>query len=89
MNRRSFIQKASISAAGMVSAYHIPLSAQNKKLRIGLIGCGWYGLVITKAAFNVGGIEIIAVCDVDTNHLKSCYDGSFAGRYMVASGHYT
>lgn len=74
MNRRSFIQKASISTVGMVSAFPIPGLAQDKKLKIGLIGCGWYGMVITKAALKVGGVELIAVCDVDSAHLKNSAD---------------
>jgi predicted dehydrogenase len=71
MNRRSFIEKASLSTMGMVSTFNIPSFNQDKKLNIGLIGCGWYGLVITKAALKVGGVKIIAVCDVDSDHLKS------------------
>ena len=43
---------------GMVSTFHIPSFNQDKKLNIGLIGCGWYGLVITKAALEVGGVNI-------------------------------
>jgi predicted dehydrogenase len=37
---------------------------------VGLIGAGWYGMVISKAALKVGGVEIVAVCDVDSDHLK-------------------
>jgi predicted dehydrogenase len=74
MNRRSFIQKASISTVGMASAFHFPAYAQDSKLKIGLIGCGWYGMVITKAALKVGGVELVAVCDVDSVHLKNSAD---------------
>jgi len=74
MNRRSFIQKASIGTLGMASAFSIPGYAQSTKLKIGLIGCGWYGMVITRAALNVGGVELIAVCDVDSEHLKNSAD---------------
>ncbi len=71
MNRRSFIQKTSVGTAGMVTAFHIPAFAQNRKLKIGLIGCGWYGGVITTAAFKTGNVEVVAVCDVDSEHLKN------------------
>ncbi len=37
---------------------------------MGLIGCGWYGMVDVKAALKVGGVEFIAVCDVDDQHLR-------------------
>ena len=71
MDRRSFIQKTSVGTAGMVTAFHIPAFAQNKKLKIGLIGCGWYGGVITAAALKTGNVEVVAVCDVDSEHLKN------------------
>ena len=29
-------------------------------LKIGLIGCGWYGGVVLKAAFETGGLEVVA-----------------------------
>ncbi|NQU53646.1 MAG: Gfo/Idh/MocA family oxidoreductase [Bacteroidetes bacterium] len=74
MKRRTFIEKASISTVGMVTAFHIPSFAQNRKLKIGLIGCGWYGMVITTAALKTGSVEVIAVCDVDLEHLKSSAD---------------
>jgi len=74
MNRRSFITKTSLSSAALISAIHIPSLASDKKIKIGLIGCGWYGMVITKAALQVGGVEVIGICDVDSEHLKSSAD---------------
>lgn len=74
MERRSFIQKSSIVTAGLITAFNIPAFAQNQKLKIGLIGAGWYGMVITEAALKVGGVEVIAVCDIDTEHLKTSAD---------------
>lgn len=38
----------------------------DRTLKLGLIGCGWYGLVDVEAAFKVGGVEVLAVCDVDS-----------------------
>lgn len=74
MKRRAFVQKSTIATAGMISAFHIPAAAQNRKLKIGLIGAGWYGMVITEAALKVGGVEVVAVCDIDTEHLKNSLD---------------
>lgn len=71
MNRRSFIEKSALSSAALVSAFHIPSLSQDRKLKIGLIGAGWYGMVITKAALKVGGVEVIGICDVDTEHLSA------------------
>ena len=74
MNRRSFIQKTTISTLGMATAFSVPTYAQNSNLKVGLIGCGWYGMVITRAALKVGGVEIIALSDVDSAHLKTSAD---------------
>jgi predicted dehydrogenase len=74
MNRRSFIEKTTLSTAALATAFHIPSFSQERKISIGLIGAGWYGMVITKAALNVGGVEVVAVCDVDSEHLKASAD---------------
>lgn len=71
MKRRRFIEVTSLgSAAIATNLYFSPLS-QERKLKIGLIGTGWYGMVITKAALKVGGVEVIGVCDVDSDHLNN------------------
>jgi predicted dehydrogenase len=74
MKRRKFIKKGSLGTALLFSSFYIPGKTQEKKLKIGLIGCGWYGMVITKAAFNVGGVEVIGICDVDSEHLSGSAD---------------
>ncbi len=74
MNRRSFIKKTSAGSAGMVAAFHIPVYKKSEKLKIGLIGSGWYGMVIAKSALKTGEVEIAAVCDVDSEHLKKSAD---------------
>ena len=74
MNRRSFIEKTSIGTAAAISTFNIPTFSQERKLKIGLIGSGWYGMVITKAALEVGGVEVLGVCDVDADHLKTSAD---------------
>ena len=81
MKRRAFLQKAMIGTAGLFTVGHYPAFAQqnevpnnSKKIKIGLIGSGWYGMVITEAALRTGNVEVIAVCDVDTEHLKNSAD---------------
>ena len=73
MDRRNFIQNTTVGTAGMLTAFSFPVFGRNQqqKLKIGLIGCGWYGMVITKAALKSGDVEVVAVCDVDTDHLNN------------------
>ncbi|MFA7493634.1 MAG: Gfo/Idh/MocA family oxidoreductase [Proteiniphilum sp.] len=72
MDRRTFIKRSSLATAAVATGVHSPLFAQdNSNLKVGLIGSGWYGMVIAKAALQAGGVEITAICDVDTAHLKN------------------
>ena len=71
INRRHFL---SVTAAGTLAATTMitrKSAAQSDKIKLGLIGVGWYGMVDMKAAFKVGGVECIAICDVDSEHLAS------------------
>ncbi len=74
MKRKEFLKMSSLGSAALASSLYIPHSWQERKLRIGLIGAGWYGMVITTAALRAGGVEVIGVCDVDTEHLKTSAD---------------
>jgi predicted dehydrogenase len=73
MNRRDFIGAV---AAGTLAAggLHHTSAAEQTKLKFGLIGCGNYGMSDTKAAFKAGGIEMVALCDVDSQHLAGSAD---------------
>lgn len=71
ISRRTFLQGSALASAA-VSMMPSPLSAAaaDEKLKLGLIGCGWYGMVDVEAAFKVGGVEVVALCDVDSAHLE-------------------
>jgi len=70
MERRKFIKTATIVSTAMASSFYTSGITQQRKIKIGLIGAGWYGMVITKSALIVGGVEVIGVCDVDSSHLN-------------------
>jgi len=68
MNRRVFMGTLATAAAtlrGRASA-----TQTRDTVRLGLIGCGWYGGVVLDAAFKAGGVELAALCDVDSDHLE-------------------
>ena len=70
-NRRQFIGTAAAGVFGLAATRSF---AQTKPLKLGLIGCGWYGNVVLNAAFKAGGVECIAMCDVDSEHLVKSAD---------------
>ena len=74
INRRQFIGTTAAGAFALSSALPRSTVAQSEKIKLGLIGCGWYGMVDLKAAFKVGGVECIALCDVDSEHLNNSAD---------------
>lgn len=72
MNRRKFMGAA---AAGTVAMKNMLQGASESaggepKLKVGLIGCGGYGMSNVRAAFKAGGVEVVALCDIDSHHLK-------------------
>lgn len=66
MNRRTFL--GSVAAGAVALSSHQALAADDPaaKIKIGLIGCGGYGLANVRAALKTGGAQIVAVCDVDS-----------------------
>jgi predicted dehydrogenase len=67
MDRRVFLGTLT---AGAALAGRSRAASADAPLKVGLIGCGWYGGVVLKAAFRAGGIEVVALCDVDSAHLE-------------------
>ena len=68
MQRRVFLGTLAAGAAalGRGSA----AEEAKEKVRLGVIGCGWYGMVVLDAAYKAGGVEVVALCDVDSEHLE-------------------
>ena len=65
-NRREFIGGVALGAAELARAVQA-----GDKIKLGLIGCGWYGMVDLRAAFKAGGVECVALCDIDSEHLET------------------
>ncbi|MGP8237862.1 MAG: Gfo/Idh/MocA family protein [Limisphaerales bacterium] len=75
ISRRNFLQT---TAAGAVALSQLPgtlhAADSEAKLKLGLIGCGWWGMLDARAALKAGGVEFVAICDVDSDHLKQSAD---------------
>ena len=70
MERRKFLQ-ASVAAAAMTAAARESLAALDDKpaKRVGLIGTGWYGKVDLLRLIQVAPVEVVSLCDVDSQML--------------------
>ncbi|MGB7323686.1 MAG: Gfo/Idh/MocA family oxidoreductase [Rubripirellula sp.] len=75
MDRRNFIQGAT-AAAATVAAIQSRAYADEKTRprRVGLIGCGWYGKCDLLQLMNVEPVEVVSLCDVDSDMLDQAAD---------------
>jgi predicted dehydrogenase len=70
MNRRQFVQ----AAAAAVGASPLIAALADKKPRVGLIGCGWYGKCDLFRLIQVAPVEVVSLCDVDQKMLAEAAD---------------
>jgi len=71
IQRRDFVKAAVVGGLIMGGSLRDSRADQAgpSKINLGLIGCGWYGMVNIRAAFKAGGVAVTALCDVDSQHL--------------------
>ncbi len=85
LDRRAFIQRTgAVFACSALHASGVTLASAPNRLRVGLIGAGWYGKSDLFRLLQVRDVEVLAVCDVDRNHLHEA-GKSISARQ--ASGH--
>ncbi len=70
MNRRAFLASSAIAASPTLFA----APAAEKPLRVGLIGCGWYGKCDIIRLTQIAKVEVVSLCDVDKNMLAEAAD---------------
>src|SRR5438270_5745493 len=67
MTRRSFLKTSGAGAFALAAAKTSLLAAEEEKsLRVGLIGCGWYGKTDLFHLIQVAPVEVVGLCDVDS-----------------------
>ncbi|HEX8914757.1 MAG TPA: Gfo/Idh/MocA family oxidoreductase [Humisphaera sp.] len=72
MTRRELLKTAAIAgtaAAAMAVNYHVAGAADQKPLRVGLIGTGWYGKADLFRLIQVSPVNVVSLCDVDKKML--------------------
>jgi predicted dehydrogenase len=79
MNRRSFVRNASAFSAAPFLATSRSLGAQygefgDFKKRVALIGSGWYGKLDLLRLVQVAPIEVVGICDADSQMLNGAAD---------------
>ena len=77
MKRRQFLAAGaaglSLAALGRRAAAADPATG-DRVLRVGLIGCGWYGKCDLLRLIQVAPVEVASLCDVDSRMLQGAID---------------
>ena len=69
MERRKFIQLAAMSGAAVTTRASGQAANRTNGLRVGVIGCGWYGKNDVFRLIQVAPVEVLSLCDVDSRML--------------------
>src|ERR1017187_2284940 len=64
MNRRQFLRTTSLIGTSLARA------GANDRIRVAIIGLGRRGMVLLPAAAKMPGVEVVALCDPDREHLQ-------------------
>ncbi len=71
LNRRKFIQGTNaVLTLSALQAKGLTFANARNNLQVGLIGAGWYGKGDLFRLLQVRDVDVVAVCDVDSNHLE-------------------
>ncbi len=74
MKRREFL-KAGITAASLAAVEARAFAAEKENpVRVGLIGCGWYGKTDLFHLIQVAPVEVVGLCDVDQEMVAEAAD---------------
>ena len=70
VDRRGFLKIGTATTLGaMSSGLRLASAAQERPLRLGMIGVGGRGTSLLELLLMMGGVEIPAICDINLNHL--------------------
>lgn len=70
MHRRTFVSTLAAGAA-LAAGRRLPAAVTAPRLRIGVIGCGWYGGVNLGVFARCTGLEVVALCDPNQKSLAN------------------
>jgi predicted dehydrogenase len=65
MNRRDFLRTGGAAAVTMSGLHRYAEAFAESRLRVGLIGSGWYGKADLFRLIQVAPVEVVSLCDVD------------------------
>ena len=83
MKRRKFIKATGAGALFGMMPWTLSLKKQNKTLRVAQVGLGMMGTADLAAMAAHPAVEVVALCDVDSNKLNKAAEGYPKARKFV------
>ena len=75
LSRRGFVRAVALGAGALAQFPAVLRSAESARtVKLGLIGCGWYGKIDLLRLIQVAPVEVVSLCDVDKNMLSDAAD---------------
>src|SRR5271168_2269026 len=74
MNRRNFLKAGAVGLTASMMNAHVAFAAEQKTLRVGLIGAGWYGKNDLLRLIQVSPVDVVSICDVDKQMLSGAIE---------------
>lgn len=71
MNRRTFVSSLAVAGAAVATSSRLLAADAKPRPKVGLIGCGWYGGVNLQSLMENAAVEVVSLCDPNTNALKN------------------
>ena len=70
MKRRHFLRTGGAAALALSGARRYAEAFADTRLRVGVIGAGWYGKCDLFRLVQVAPVEVVSLCDVDSAVLR-------------------
>ena len=70
MNRRTFVSSLAAAGAVVATGSRLFASETSPRIRVGIIGCGWYGGVNLDAFVRNVDMNMVSLCDVNEQSLR-------------------
>ena len=71
MNRRTFVSSLAVAGAAVATSSRLLATESKPRIRVGIIGCGWYAGVNYEALVRNADVEVVSLCDVNEHSLQS------------------
>jgi predicted dehydrogenase len=70
MNRRTFVSSLAVAGAAVATNPRLFAATAQPRVKLGIIGCGWYAGVNYEAFTRNANVDVVALCDVNQHNLQ-------------------